>query len=592
MQKTDPLNYYEKRVAVHEEVLSGVRKQLFISSMLRLTAFLLLIFVIYFFYAKTNTLIITVLVVLGLFLFLISRHTNLQHKRDKLLALILINKTEIAVQKREFLQQPDGREFLNPAHFFSQDIDLFGRGSFYQYSNRTSLQQGKELYAEMMIANSIENIQEKQLAVKELSALPEWREDFSATASLINTETSHKNIVKWMQQYAAFLPSLSKFLPLVFSLVSVAVIGSYFLDWISGWVLGAWFFLGLAITGKYLKQISKLASDCNKIQSTFQQYQSLIWKLEQTTFTSQLLNNKKAAIIKQGEKTSKIMKKFSGLLNALDQRNNIIIGVLGNAFMLRDVQLSYSIEQWIAANGAKVERWFAAIAFFDAFNTLGNFAFNHPNYTYPKIEDGPVVLKSENAAHPMLDPEKSVENDFEIREEEFFIITGANMAGKSTFLRTVALQIMMANIGLPVCASATIYCPIKLITSMRTTDSLTDDESYFFSELKRLKFIVDQIGNERYFVVLDEILKGTNSIDKAKGSRKFLERLAGTKSTGLIATHDLSLCEAAEESSEIKNYYFDAEIIDNELHFDYKFKEGVCQNMNASFLLKKMGIVN
>ena len=166
------------------------------------------------------------------------------------------------------------------------------------------------------------------------------------------------------------------------------------------------------------------------------------------------------------------------------------------------------------------------------------------------------------------------------------------MAGKSTFLRTVSLQVVMANIGLPICAKEAAYNPIKLITSMRTTDSLTDDESYFFSELKRLKFIVDQIQTDRYFIVLDEILKGTNSTDKAKGSRKFVEKLVGSKSTGIIATHDLSLCEVAKELPQIENHYFDAEIIDNELHFDYKFKEGICQNMNASFLLKKMEIVD
>ena len=165
------------------------------------------------------------------------------------------------------------------------------------------------------------------------------------------------------------------------------------------------------------------------------------------------------------------------------------------------------------------------------------------------------------------------------------------MAGKSTFLRTVSLQIVMANVGLPICAQSSEYSLIKLITSMRTTDSLTDDESYFFSELKRLKFIVDEIQNDKYFIVLDEILKGTNSMDKAIGSRKFVEKLVASKSTGIIATHDLSLCEVSEDLPQVKNYYFDAEIINNELNFDYTFKTGVCKNMNASFLLKKMEIV-
>ena len=178
-----------------------------------------------------------------------------------------------------------------------------------------------------------------------------------------------------------------------------------------------------------------------------------------------------------------------------------------------------------------------------------------------------------------------------IDKEQFFIVTGANMAGKSTFLRTVSLSIVMANCGLTVCAENFQYSPIKLITSMRTTDSLTEDESYFYSELKRLKFIVDKIKDKDYFIILDEILKGTNSKDKAIGSKKFVEKLTKSKSTGIIATHDVSLCELENEFSEIKNYYFDAEINNNELLFDYTLKTGVCKNMNASFLLQKMEIV-
>ena len=126
---------------------------------------------------------------------------------------------------------------------------------------------------------------------------------------------------------------------------------------------------------------------------------------------------------------------------------------------------------------------------------------------------------------------------------------------------------------------------------MRTSDSLVNDESYFFSELKRLKFIVERIQTETYFIILDEILKGTNSVDKAEGSKKFVERLVNSQSTGLIATHDLSLCTLSEKYDSIENHYFDAEIVNDELYFDYRFKNGICQNMNASFLLKKMGIV-
>ncbi len=236
------------------------------------------------------------------------------------------------------------------------------------------------------------------------------------------------------------------------------------------------------------------------------------------------------------------------------------------------------------------------VAYFDAQNSLANFKFNHPVFIFPEIKESKEIIKAINLGHPLLNTKKRIDNDFTINKEEFFIVTGANMAGKSTFLRTVSLSIVMANCGLPVCAERYQYQPIKLITSMRTTDSLTEDESYFYSELKRLKFIVDELDTEvfgkEYFIILDEILKGTNSKDKAIGSKKFVEKLTKSKSTGIIATHDVSLCALEIDFSEVKNYYFDAKINNNELYFDYTFKKGICKNMNASFLLQKMGIID
>ncbi|MEM7381891.1 MAG: DNA mismatch repair protein MutS, partial [Bacteroidota bacterium] len=526
-----------------------------------------------------------------LFIYLVSRHADLRYLKDKWQKLLQINRLEIEVLQRNFHQLPDGAEFVNPKHHFSSDIDLFGRGSFYQYCNRTALKLGSESLATMLTDNNISRIPDKQEAIRELAGMAEWRQEFSATAGMIKAETTYDIIVKWMRQYSNFVPRAFAWIPFVFGTLSSGVITAYSFDLISGWGLVAWFFLGLGINGQYLKKISKLSTDTSKILSTFQQYEKLTVMVEKQSFESKRLQEKQALVLREGETASGILKRFSRLLNALDQRNNIIIGILANAFLLRDLWLCLKIENWIKSHASEVEDWFQAIAFFDASISLGNFAFNHPEYHFPEIAKGDILLKTSDAAHPLLDPERRITNDVEIRKGQFFIITGANMAGKSTFLRTIGLQIVMGNMGLPVCAGKSIYSPIRLISSMRTTDSLTDDESYFFSELKRLKFIVDEIGEDIYFVLLDEILKGTNSTDKARGSRKFLEQLVRSGSTGMIATHDLSLCEVAEDHQEVANYYFDAEIENDELHFDYKFKEGICQNMNASFLLKKMKVI-
>lgn len=587
----DAASFYQSEIQKHTTELSKLKKQLFASSMLRLCVFLVAILGVYLIYGNTKLVGAILLVTVVAFLYLVSRHSDLQKKRDKIKELIRINQIEVQVLQRNFYDLPDGESYKDPIHFYSQDIDLFGKGSFYQYINRTALPQGSDFLAALLTENSIDSITEKQESIAELAKFPEWRQDFSATAALAKAETDTSAIVSWLQSYAPFVPKMMRYVPWLFGGLSVTLVALYFLDIVWESMLIYWLFFGLIISGFFAKKVTGLGAATAKIQSTFQQYNQLLTLIEEKDFTSEILRAKKEQILSQGRKTSLVLQDFSKLLSKLDQNNNVVYLIFGNGLFLASLATSLKIEKWIAEHGASVEKWFNVIAFFDAQNSLGNYVFNHPNYTFPTIVAKGTTLKSKNAGHPLLDPKKSVLNDFEIENEEFFIITGANMAGKSTFLRTVSLQIVMANVGLPVCAAVVDYMPIKLITSMRTTDSLTDDESYFFSELKRLKFIVDEIQHDRYFIVLDEILKGTNSTDKAKGSRKFVERLVASRATGIIATHDLSLCEVAKELPQVQNHYFDAEIIDDELHFDYKFKEGICQNMNASFLLKKMGIV-
>ena len=587
-----PADFYHSQIKKYQIHLDQASRKLGISSLLRLIVFLGIVALIYFFFGNLSILIPTLVVAIAIFVYLVSNHSDLKYERDKHRELIQINVTELAVLKRKFHELPSGNEFDDPQHPYSQDIDLFGKGSFFQYMNRTALTEGCEKLAGILLENKIEDIEAKQEAIRELAEKADWRQNFSALAVLVKTETRAPEILRWFRNYKPFVPKIMKWLPWVFSAISVAVIAAFFLEFITGMQLALWFFIGLGISGVYLKRVNELSGNVSKVQDTFHQYYQLLALIENTSFSAELLQKKKKLVYSEETKASKILKKFSKAIDSLDQRNNMIFGVVGNGFLLWDMRQSYKLEKWIGEHGEKVENWFRAIEFMDAYNSLGNFAFNHPTYAFPDISDDSRITETTQLAHPLLDPEKRIANDFSIGKEEFFIITGANMAGKSTFLRTISLHILMANIGLPVCAESCRYSPIKLITSMRTTDSLTDDESYFFSELKRLKFIVEEIKTDKYFIILDEILKGTNSTDKAIGSRKFIEKLVGSQSTGIIATHDLSLCEVAEELPQVKNYYFDAEIMNNELNFDYKFKTGVCQNMNASFLLKKMEIVD
>lgn len=587
-----PEQFYHSQIEKYQYHLKIASRKLAFSSLLRLVVFLAIAFSVYYFWGNLQLLIPVALAGIVIFVLLISRHTDLKYERDKFRELIRLNNLELQVLRGDYHDLPTGEAYDSPQHPFSQDIDLFGKGSFFQYLNRSTLTQGQKKLADLLKSNDTENIPQKQESIRELAEKADWRQQFSAIAGLIRTQTDSKGVLWWFQKYKPFVPGLMKWIPWVFSLISLVAITAFFMDILTGMQLLGWFLLGLGITGIYLKRINELSTGVSRVQETFHQYHQLLSLIETTSFQSEILKQKKTFIRQEKEKSSAVIKKFSKAIDALDQRNNMIFGVLGNGFLLWDLRQSLKLETWIKNHGHKVRDWFEVIEFLDAYNSLGNFAFNHPRYSFPSLETHTPVLSTKNLAHPLLNPEKRIANDMDIGSEQFFIITGANMAGKSTFLRTVSLAIVMANTGLPVCAEQAIYRPIKLITSMRTTDSLTDDESYFFSELKRLKFIVDAIQNQTYFIILDEILKGTNSTDKAIGSRKFLEKLVASRSTGIIATHDLSLCEVASELDQVKNYYFDAEIKNGELYFDYKFKKGICQNMNASFLLKKMQIVD
>ena len=589
MQK--PIEIYNQQKTELEHRADKLKKKLINLAVVRFVVFALTGVLVYFTFGEYPLVFIITILGLSLFSFLVMKYINI--KRDKLIVdeKIELNSVEIDVLNRKFHHLETGEEFADTTHFYSNDIDLFGKGSFFQYANRTTTLDGKKELANLLTSNTINAITDKQSAVNELADKLKWRQHFSALANLFTIKDSPKTIVNWVTNHTAvFAKYLSK-IQIGFSIISVTLIVLVFLGILSFSYLTAWFFIGLFITGRFLKKTNALYTASGKAKETFKQYHLLLNEIEDETFIAKNLVDNQAIIQSENKKASKIFKEFSKILDAFDNRNNIIIAVLGNGLFLWDILNACKVEKWIEKYKHTVENWFEVVAYFDSQNSLANFKFNHEIFVFPEISLENEVMNATNLEHPLLKADSRIANNFNIDDAQFFIITGANMAGKSTFLRTVSLAIVMANCGLPVCAERFKYHPIKLITSMRTLDSLTDDESYFYSELKRLKFIVDQIKKEKYFIILDEILKGTNSKDKATGSKKFVEKLSKSKSTGIIATHDVSLCELENEFSAIKNYYFDAEIIKNELHFDYTLKTGICKNMNASFLLEKMKIV-
>tara|TARA_R110001599_G_scaffold236553_1_gene435809 strand:+ start:1404 stop:3173 length:1770 start_codon:yes stop_codon:yes gene_type:complete len=587
----NPLLFYQQEKENFEQQLATLNSKLSSIRFFRFIVFLSTAFAIYTFFENRIVMIISAVLGIIVFIWLVLKYINFQRKKQIVEARIEINSVEISVLNGNFSKLENGKEFSNSNHFYSNDIDLFGDGSLFQYINRTETLQGKSNLAKTLLANKIDGILERQNAIKELDEKVNFRQHFSALASLNIVKKSTDSVSKWIKNYSNVFPVYLSKIPLLFSGISLLIVGLISFGVIQFSILVIWFFIGLFVTAGFIKKTSKLYKEIDEIGVIFKQYYQLLQQIENENFITKNLKEKQEIITLEQKKASNIFKEFSKILDAFDNRNNDIIAVVGNGLFLMEIKNACKVEKWISNYKHTVEKWFDVVAFFDAQNSLANFNFNHPNYTFPVLNRAKNIIKSESLGHPLLNFEKRIDNDFTIEKEQFFIVTGANMAGKSTFLRTVSLTIVMANIGLPVCAKKMEYNPIKLITSMRTSDSLAEEESYFYAELKRLKFIVDKIASEEYFIILDEILKGTNSKDKAIGSKKFVEKLSNSNSTGIIATHDVSLCVLEDEFKNIENYFFDAEINEDELYFDYTLKKGICKNMNASFLLKKMEII-
>jgi hypothetical protein len=588
---TKPLSFYQEEKSKFEQQRDQLRKKSNLYSIIRIILFLIVLPIAYFSYDDTRLFIGILATGFTVFMVLVIKHQSLRTQRILSEHLISINTIEIDALNGKYDSLPAGSEFTDPHHYFSNDVDLFGNGSFFQFINRTATASGRRSLAKILTSNHIEHIVAKQEVIKELSEMPQWRQRYLALAKMVKTETDHKVIVSWIHNYRSFLPSLMKYLPLIFSLISSILFVLVSLSQISFFLLAGWFFAGLLITLPYFKRVNHLYLEAGRIKHTFKQYHTLLNEIENLKLTASFAILQQDKIQSSNKKASLIFKEFSKILDAFDQRNNMLFGILGNGLFLWDLRQTYKIDKWISVYRNQVENWFDVISYFDAQISLSNYAFNHPDHHFPDIKSKDYGISAEMLGHPLLHKDVRINNDFSIAEKDFQIITGANMAGKSTFLRTISLSLIMSNSGLPVCAGKMSYAPIKLITSMRTTDSLAEESSYFYAEIVRLRFIVDQMKNDKYFIILDEILKGTNSKDKAIGSKKFVEKLVKSGSTGIIATHDLSLCDIEQEYPQIHNKYFDAKINNEELVFDYKLKDGICTNMNASFLLKKMEII-
>lgn len=578
--------------------LSTVKNQIYRIGTLRLLLFIAGVAGIIYFYGSGWIFISMVIAVTFLpFLILVKYHNRLFYRKDYLEKKIEINENELSALKYDTSCFDGGKEYTDPAHLYSYDLDIFGENSLFQYINRTSTNFGGHLLAEWFShpLDKKEAIEERQEAIRELTPELSFRQRFRILGLLYKGEPAdQEEIKKWTQSpdfYAGkwYFKLLLFFVPATNLLLWIlAFLGILSFNWPS---LAFVFFVICSFSLQ--KGITLIQTSYGKKLNILSTYAGLMQMIEDRPMQSSLLKQVQNKLGQGDISASKALKQLGARLNELDQRNNILLSVLLDGSLFWQLRQTIRIENWKKRHAAYLMSWLEAIGETDTICSLATFAYNHPDYAYPVISSRSFVLRAHHMRHPLIDREKCIPNDIEMSERpSFLIITGANMAGKSTYLRTVGVNYLLACMGAPVCCSDMEIYPAHLVTSLRTSDSLTDHESYFFAELKRLKWIIDKLNRkEELFIILDEILKGTNSTDKQKGSFALIQQFMQLKATGIIATHDLLLGKLAELfPGNIRNYCFEADITNNELTFSYRLRKGVAQNMNACFLMKKMGI--
>lgn len=510
--------------------------------------------------------------------------------------LVAINEKELKALDHDYYQFGDGHEFIPKEHAYANDLDILGHASLYQYLNRTSSDMGSSTLANWLLQPSDEQtILQRQAAVKELAAHTAWRQKLQAfgAAKKIQTATQTR-LLEWFREEDRFINNkIWLWLRFLLPALILTVIVLNMTDTVDNHIRN-YFLLVSALFALYLsKKVTPLHQQVSKMADELEVLEDSIRLIEQTKFTAEYLQTLQSPFGYQHEKASAKLNRLKKILERLDLRFNFLVFIPLDILFQWDLQQVIALEKWKQQNKEDVMHWFEALGSFEAISSLATLSFNHPDWCFPVFAQQGFFMEGKDVGHPLIPVEKRVNNPVKIdKAGELMLVTGSNMAGKSTYLRSIGINTILAMAGAPVCAGYFCLSPVQIISSMRIADNLEESTSTFYAELKKLKTIIDKVNNnEKVFILLDEILRGTNSLDRHTGSVALIKQLIKKNASGIIATHDVELAKMKTEfPSNILNHHFDVQVNKEELYFDYRLKEGICTSLNASILMKKIGI--
>ena len=587
-----PIATYQSRIEQYNNVLEETRKKVYRLGLARLIFFIIGVFisVLLFQYSFWLTLIF-LFIAIAAFGQLIFFTEKLNKKISLYQALITVNENELRAMHHEFRWNTTGIEHTDSTHPYSSDLDLFGEFSIFQFVSRATTVGGQGMLAKWLLNGADkEVILQRQSSVEELKPLIDFRHHIAAhAASAENEKSKLDHLFSWLSTEDYLLNNRSLQLSR-WVIPPLTIVLIYYMTIAFGIEI-SWF--PLIIPGylyyKSNKAISNINDATEAIENHLSIYTQILSSIESTQFRSPRLRKLKEQLI-DGHSPSKEIAKFKRSIQQLGVRRNFF-GIIFNLFTLWDFHWVLALENHKTSLRPNLKIWLDIIAEIECLSSFANILYNHSEYSLPELGDQ--TINAEDLGHPLIGPKERISNQITLlAQSHILLVTGSNMAGKSTFLRAIGINLALANAGGPVCAKKCIFQPKQIYTSMRIADDIEEGASSFYAELKKLKAVIDAVKeNANIVFLLDEILKGTNSGDRHRGSEALLKQLLRNNGVGIVATHDLELSSLEQEySGHLENWYFDVTIKEEQLTFDYTIKRGVCDSFNASILMKKMGI--
>ncbi len=532
------------------------------------------------------------------FIWLVKQQSVYSRKKAFCQAFIKVNQNELDSIECHSNIYDDGEEWADESHAYTSDLDIFGKASLFNLVNRCSTVPGKGALAAWLNSDApASEVYSRQQAVEELSSATVWVKKLQASLLFALDERSSHGIpflLKYLSGItAARSPLLKSYIRLVPWIFLSLTLASWFYTPLS-LLLFVPGLINIGLVLRYSGTVSLTQQLIGRSAETLGNYSDAFLLIETQVFKSSLLNEHANLLRSAGARGfSRELKRLSKLIRQLETRLNVLVGPVLNVAMAWDVRQMLAIEDWKKENKEHVDMAFKTIALYEALISLSTLRSNYKGFCMPSIEaEGTYRVQGESIGHPLIGEKSRVLNDFSLEGKHIDIITGSNMAGKSTFLRTIGINCVLALAGAPVCASRFSVSPVKVFTYMRIKDSLNENISTFKAELNRLQFLLKVLNEQdNVYFLIDEMLRGTNSVDKYKGSKAIIEKLIRQGAVGIVATHDLQIARLEDTyPAYIRNFYFDIEVKDGEMLFDYKLKSGECKTFNASMLLRQLGV--